>query len=167
MKSKRIVVIGVSAAGKTTFAERLAKKILLPLFKMDAIMWQPGWKYVGDERAVAEIITISNKEEWIIEGYISSAIRADLFEKADLILYLDYPGWLSAWRYIVRWWKHRREPRPELPGSPEVFSFTFLKLVYTKGETKKLERLFSENNWGEKIVRFKHPREAEAYLKEI
>ena len=163
----KIVVIGVSASGKTTFTKKLAEKLGLPAYFMDQIMWNPGWDYIGDEATVAEIEKIISTDQWIVEGYITTAARTNIFKTADTIIYLDYPGSLSAWRYIKRWWKHRRSPRPELPGSPESFSWKFLKLVYTKGEAWRVDDLFKENDWNNKIVRFKKPAEAQTYLMSI
>ncbi len=164
---KRIVILGVSASGKSTYARKLGERAGLPVTYIDALMWKPGWQYVGDVETVRLIKEASEKEAWIIEGYIEKEARVDLFDKADTILYLDYPGLLSAWRYIKRYLKHWKNPRPELPGSPEKFSFKFLKLVYTKGEVWKLEKLFKEHNWNSKIIRFKSPKEATELLKTI
>ena len=163
----KIVVVGVSASGKTTFTKKLAKKLDIEPILMDEIMWKPGWDYVGDEATIQKIQEIVRGDEWLLEGYITKAVRTEVFERADQVLYLDYPGWLSAWRYIKRCLKHWRNPRPELPESPEKFSFKFLKLVYTKGEVWKLEQLFKENEWNEKIIRFETPQEAKMYLKSI
>jgi len=163
----KIVVLGVSASGKSVFSRKLGEKMGLPVTYIDALMWKPGWQYIGDEETVRLINEASAKETWIIEGYIEKQARVDLFNKADTILYLDYPGWLSAWRYIKRVWKHKKNPRPELPGSPDKFSFKFLKLVYTKGEVYKLERLFKEHDWNSKIIRFRSPKEADLFLKSL
>lgn len=161
---KKIAIVGVSASGKSTFARKLEEKVGIPVTHIDALMWQPGWQYIGDEQTEAIIRDMLTKEHWIFEGYIVKSVREELFNEADVILYLDYPGWVSAWRYIKRWIKHRKNPRPELPGSPEKFSFKFLKLVYTKGEVYKLEKLFKGRDWSHKIIRLKTPKEAERYL---
>lgn len=163
----KIVIVGVSASGKSTFARKLADKLKIPVTHMDALMWESGWEYIGDDKTVALIDEVSRQEDWVIEGYITKAARSELFSKADKIIYLDYPGLLSAWRYVKRWWKYRKNPRPELPGSPEKFSFTFLRLVHTKGEVWKLERLFKESNWDSKIIRLKNPKDAEEYLNNL
>jgi adenylate kinase family enzyme len=52
MQYNRVVIVGASAAGKSTFARQLAKKIQLPLIHMDEIMWKPGWQYIGDEAVI-------------------------------------------------------------------------------------------------------------------
>ena len=161
------MVVGVSASGKTTFTKKLAAKLHMQPILMDEIVWNPGWNYIGDEAAVEKIKQVIAGEQWLFEGYIATAVRTEVFERADIVLYLDYPGWLSAWRYMKRCAKHWKNPRLELPGSPDKFSFKFLKLVYTKGEVWRLEELFKENEWNDKIIRFKRPKDAADYLANI
>lgn len=156
----KVVVVGVSASGKTTFSQELSKKTGLPAFYMDSFMWNPGWVYVGDEVTAVKLDELSQQPQWIIEGYITTQGRATLFERADTIIYLDYSRWLSTWRYVVRWWKHRKNARPELDGSPEKFSFKMLWIVFTKGESITLETYLSKIPDQSKIITLKSPREA-------
>lgn len=128
-------------------------------------MWNPGWEYIGDEKTVEKLREISEDDRWIIEGYISKEARTFLFEKADTIIYLDYPPIISSFRYIKRWWKHRKNPRPELEGSPEKFSFKFLKLVWTKGESISLEKFLKEVKDQTRILRLKSPKETLPFIK--
>ncbi len=162
----KIVVVGVSASGKSTFTKKLASKTNLPVTFMDAIMWKPGWVYIGDEETIKKLEEVSLTERWIIEGYISKNARTSVFDRADMIIYLDYSPWVSSWRYIKRWWMHRKNARPELEGSPEKFSFKFLKLVWTKGEAISLNK-FLEKADKNKIVKLTSPRKAKVFLKSI
>lgn len=164
---KRIVVVGVSASGKSTFSKKLAEKTDLPVTFMDSIMWRPGWQYVGDDEVVKQLKAISEHPEWIVEGYIVKSARGFLFERADTILYLDYRPIVAVSRYIRRWWKHRTHPRPELGGSPEKFSFTFLKLIWTKGETISLNKFLVEMGDQSKVVKLHSPKEARSFLKDL
>lgn len=82
----KIVVVGVSAAGKSTFSRKLAQSLNLPLTLMDSIMWKPGWNYVGDEETVRKLDEASAQPEWIIEGYISKEARTFVFDRADSII---------------------------------------------------------------------------------
>lgn len=164
---KKIVVVGVSAVGKSTFARLLSDKLQVPLTHIDAIMWQPGWNYVGDETTVEKLLDISSGASWIIEGYIAKGARPSVFERADTILYLDYPPVIATKRYIQRWFKHRKRARPELEGSPDTFSFKFLKLVWTKGEAISLDKLLNEGGFETKIVRIRSPKEAKRFLADL
>tara|TARA_B100001989_G_C24528031_1_gene459848 strand:+ start:740 stop:1252 length:513 start_codon:yes stop_codon:yes gene_type:complete len=161
---KKILIQGVSASGKTTFGEKLAHKLQRPVIMVDEIMWKPNWVYVGDEETAKKLKKVTSKEAWIIEGYIVGLVRQDVFDQADLILYLDYSGWFSAYRYMLRFIKHRNDPRPEILGCPEKFSLEFLWRVFKKKEVYKVEKLIRENNYESKVVRFKKPSEAKKYL---
>lgn len=161
---KRIVVVGVSASGKSTFAKKLSLKFGIPITLMDSIMWKPGWDYVGDEAVAEKLEAISDTPEWIIEGYIIKPARNFLFDKADTIVYLDYSPIVASLRYIKRWWLHRIHPRPELPGSPEKFSFTFLKLVWTKGEMVSLNKVLADAKYQQKMLKLCSPKEANRFL---
>jgi adenylate kinase family enzyme len=164
---KKIVVVGVSASGKSTFSKKLAEKTAITVTLMDSIMWKPGWNYIGDDEVSKKLETISNNPEWIIEGYIVKPARIFLFDKADTIIYLDYPPTVASFRYIKRWWQHRINARPELPGSPEKFSLKFLKLVYTKGETVLLNKFLSEERYQQKIIKLFSSAEAIKFLDNI
>lgn len=68
---------------------------------------------------------------------------------------------------MKRWWKHRKDPRPELKGSPEKFDFKFLKLVWTKGEAVSLNRYLIKVNPQSKIITLHSPKEAKKFLEQV
>jgi adenylate kinase family enzyme len=161
---KKIVVIGVSASGKSVFARKLAAKTGLPIVFVDTLMWKPGWNYIGDEETAKLLDNESANSQWIIEGYIVKPARPFIFERADTIMYLDYSPWVASWRYLKRWWMHRNDPRLELPGCPEKFSFKFLKLVWSKGETISLNKFLENSLHQHKVIRLHSPKAAKNFL---
>ena len=40
---QRILVMGSSGSGKSTFSKRLSKITGIPLVSLDALFWKPGW----------------------------------------------------------------------------------------------------------------------------
>lgn len=154
---KRISIVGVSASGKSTFARKLAAKTGLPLVHVDSIMWKPGWQHLGDDETAKKLIEVTLGAEWVLEGYITKAARDTLFERADSIIYLDYPPFVAAGRYIKRWWKHRKQPRPELEGSPEEFSLDALVRIWRKGEAISLREALRRLSDPQKIIVLKSP----------
>jgi len=164
----KIAVVGVSAAGKSTLARLLALKLNLPLTHMDAIMWKPGWDYIGDEETIRKLTDASSQGKWIIEGFIDKNAYDTVLNNADSIIYLDYPRYIAAWRYILRWLKHRKNPRPELEGSPEKFSLSFLRLVWSKKEVYHLNKFLQEKIEDKtKILTLLSPKEAETFIQTI
>jgi adenylate kinase family enzyme len=164
---KKILVLGVSASGKSTFARKLAEKTKLSLTHIDAIMWEPGWQYIGDEATVAKLHEIGAGEEWIIEGYIEKAARPFLFERADTIIYLDYPRMVATMRYLKRWFKHRKNPRPELAGCPEIFDWEFMKLVWRKGESWSVNKFLAQMPSQDKVIKLISSRVTKDFLRAI
>src|SRR5690606_34839433 len=120
-----------------------------------------------DEETVRKLDEVSLSSEWIIEGYISKEARTFIFDRAGSIIYLDYSPLTSSWRYVKRWWKHRTNPRPELEGSPEKFSFKFLKLVWTKGEAISLNKYLKVVEPQSKVIVLQSPRQANQFLKSL
>jgi adenylate kinase family enzyme len=163
---KKIVIVGVSASGKSTFARKLAAKIGLPVVFVDALVWKPGWDYIGDEQAVEKLDEESSKPEWIIEGFIDKKAFSFIFERADTIIYLDYSRIIASWRYVMRWWRHHKSPRPELPGSPEKFSFEFFLRVWNKKEVYWLNKFLEHFDDKNKIIMLRSPRETELFLEQ-
>ena len=159
--------MGVSAAGKSTFSRALAIKTSLPVTFMDSIMWKPNWVHLTEEEGSREVEKIALNTEWIIEGYVPKPARHLVFENADTIIYLDYPRLVATTRYIKRWWVHRKNPRPEIEGCPEKFSFSFLKLVWEKGEAVSLRKSLAEVKDQSKILKLKSSKAADAFLETL
>lgn len=161
----KIAVVGVSASGKSIFARKLADKTGLPITHTDEIMWRPGWNYIGDEETVRKLQEVSVSNFWLVEGFIEKEAFDAILNRADTIIYLDYPRHVAAWRYVKRWWKHRRNPRPELEGCPERFSFEFLKRVWDRKEVYWLNKFLEKMPNPEKMIRLKSPKDAEAFIR--
>lgn len=163
---KKIVIVGVSASGKSTFARRLAEKTKLPLFLMDSIMWNPGWQYIGDKETISKLEEISSGNEWIIEGYINKEARSFIFDRADTIIYLDYPPIIATIRYLKRWLKYRKHPRPELTGSPEKFDWKFMKLVWNKREAVSLNKSLAQMSNPDKLIKLTSTKQTKLFLQQ-
>ena len=167
MTGRKIAVVGVLASGKTTFARKLAEKTSLPLILIDSIMWKPGWEFTGKEETAARLDEESKKPEWIIEGFLVKKARPTVLGRADIIIFLDYSLRVRIWRYLKRWWKHRKHPRPELEGSPERFTFKSLETSWTKAEMKYIGDFISQPAYALKLIRLRSPKEAEKFLQTL
>lgn len=120
---RRIVVIGTSCSGKTTLARALAERLNLAHIELDALHWGPNWTPREDfpDRLAGAIA----QERWVADGNYQ-ATRELLWNRADLIIWLDYDMGVvlrrALRRTITRAW-HRS---PLWAGNRESFRMSFL-----------------------------------------
>lgn len=98
---RKIVVLGSSGCGKTTFAEKLSKKINIKHYEIDSIFWKPGWIQTGQEEFRDLIDKVTAKDEWIIDGNYRR-VKDLTIGRADTIIWLDLKMAKIMYRVTVR-----------------------------------------------------------------
>ncbi len=87
---KKILVIGCSGTGKSTLAKLIAKKTTLPYSATDSFYWEADWQLTTTEAVVEKVDAATQKDAWILDGNFD-AQRDFVWQRADLIIWLDYP----------------------------------------------------------------------------
>ncbi len=154
---KRVIIIGPCGSGKSTLARELAPRMGLPLIHMDQLGWQAGWVETAKDELHARLADAVAQEEWLIEGNYGSTLAPRL-ERADTVIYLDFPIWLCLWRLIRRVTTLRGQSRPDMPeGCPERFDLAFFWYVMTwnSGPRVRTERAIAP--WADKVIRLTSP----------
>ncbi|MBL7816978.1 MAG: hypothetical protein JNL70_18285 [Saprospiraceae bacterium] len=166
---QRVIVIGCCGAGKSTFARRLHDVTGLELIHLDQYHWQPNWVEIEKTAWVETVKKLIEKPKWVMDGNFSGTLPIRI-ERADTIIYFDYPIWLCLWRVIKRIWTYHGKTRPDMTeGCHERLDFEFLHYVATfnlvkrKGILANLEKVRRQ-----KVIKiFKNDRDAEVFLKNI
>ncbi len=114
----RLVVIGVTGAGKSTLAEQLSEQHRLNFIELDALHWRENWSSAPDAEFVALVEEATRAPGWVVAGNYSLT-RPLVWQRAQAILWLDYPLPLVFWRLtrriFQRWysqellWQNNRE----------------------------------------------------------
>ncbi|MEV0231216.1 hypothetical protein [Nonomuraea sp. NPDC050786] len=87
---QRILVVGISGAGKSTMARALSSQLAVPYHEMDALYFAgPGWAV--NERFPAQVAEIARARAWVFDSYGYPEVRDLLWERADTVVWLDYP----------------------------------------------------------------------------
>ncbi|WP_067481496.1 adenylate kinase [Actinomadura hibisca] len=86
---ERVLVAGVSGAGKTTLATRLAARYGLPRYELDALHHGPGWE--PRPTFVTEVTAFSATGRWVTEDQYHGKLGDLLWERADTVVWLDLP----------------------------------------------------------------------------
>jgi adenylate kinase family enzyme len=98
---QRILVYGVTGAGKTTLAAKLAVVIGLPWHSVDDLTWEPGWVTVPVAEQRQRIEAICAGDRWILDTAYGQWLEVPL-ARAELIVGLDYSRSVSLARLVRR-----------------------------------------------------------------
>lgn len=154
---KRILIIGPCGSGKSTLARELAPRMGLPLVHMDQFGWQAGWVETGKAELAARVADAVAQDEWLIEGNYGSVLAPRL-ERADTVIYLDFPIRLCLWRLARRIWSHRGRARPDMPeGCPERFDATFFWYVMNWNTGPRVRTEAKLKGYTGNLVRLRSP----------
>ena len=162
---QRVLIIGPCGSGKSTLARELAPLMGLPLIHMDQLGWQPGWVETDKPELRRRVEEAASGERWLIDGNYGSVLPPRL-ERADTVLYLDFPITLCLWRLMRRIWTHRGTARPDMPEDcPERFDLGFFLYVvnWNLGPRPRTEAAIAP--WLDKVVRLKNPAELAQWRK--
>jgi adenylate kinase family enzyme len=161
---ERVIVIGPCGAGKSTASVALGRVLGLPVHHLDRLHWREGW--VESSRAELEeaLAPVLAGERWLIDGNYGGTMERRL-ERADTVVYLDYPIRLCLWRALRRMMAFRGRTRPDMtPGCPEHFDPRFFLYIATwnRGPRKRTEARLAGHE--DKVRRFAHPRELARWM---
>lgn len=116
---RRVSVVGISGAGKTTLARRLAAALEVPHVELDAIFHQPGWTKLPVEEFRACVGAELAADGWVVDGNYT-AVRDLVWAAADTVVWFDRPRSTVMRRLIARTarrvitrqelWNGNREP---------------------------------------------------------
>lgn len=150
MKAEKIWIFGGIGSGKTIFAEKLSKKIGIPFYTTDNMIYLNNFKkkYTIEKRNF-KLKEISKKRSWIFEGVHKSDWILPAFDKSELVIFIDTRMFKRMYRTLMReFCKKETKIRNILQVLYYSFIYTFdnrrhhCKMV----EKRNKETLFLKNN---------------------
>ena len=108
---KRVVVIGGSCSGKSTFSKMLAEKLKISHVELDALNWEPNWKEAPPDIFSSRIESALTTDGWIVDGSYSK-IRDLVWPHAEIVVWLDLPLTTILKRFFIR--TYRRSFKNEI-----------------------------------------------------
>jgi adenylate kinase family enzyme len=160
----RVLVIGPCGAGKSTLSAELGQKLNLPVSHMDKLNWNPGWVESSKDEIREKLATIVAADRWLIDGNYGGTLTERL-ERADTVLYLDYPISLCLRRVFRRIWTYRGRTRPDMTeGCPERFNLEFLIYLmrWNSGPRIRTEQKLQAHE--SKVIRLRNPDELQRWM---
>ena len=161
---QKVIVIGCPGSGKTTFAEKLQKKLDLPLYYLDAIWHKPDKTHIPREEFDARMAEILATDAWIIDGNYSRTLECRI-AACDTVFLFDLPMEVCLEGVISRIGKERYEMPwveteldAEFKAQIEAFPKKELPLTYALLEKYKNDKT---------VLIFQSRAQADAFLTEI
>ena len=135
--ARRIHIVGGPGSGKTTIARDLGRRLHVPAHDLDEVGYQDG---VGDRRPLdvrlADVSAIAARPGWVTEG-VFLGWTDELLRAADVILWLDVPWRVAAWRIIARHLRASLAGSNPHPGVLRLLRFlSIAKTCYRNSEAE-------------------------------
>lgn len=171
----RVIVIGTSGAGKTSFARELARRAGLPHVELDALHWAPRWTERPRAEFLAGVRAATAGERWVVDGNYSIS-RPITWTRATQIVWLNYGRavvWPRVlWRTLARTlsreplWHGNRESLLKAFGSRDSILLWSVQ-TFAKNRAKyaalRASGEFPQAEW----LEFRDPRQARAWLRQM
>lgn len=145
----RIAIVGAPGTGKTTLAKNLGKIYKLPILHLDHIHYKENWILRDTEERNKIIIEESQKEKWILDGTFIDTLQ-ERVDKADLVIFLDFPRTTQLKGIFERRIKHMGKKKIEIPKLD--MSFILYVFTYNKERRKHIVDILSKKEKSKIIV---------------
>ena len=168
---QRVLVMGSSGSGKSTFALRLAALAGLPFVSLDALYWKPGWQPSEPGPFGERVTAAASQPAWVMDGnYITHGAGELRRKRADTVIWFDLPRYQCMTGLMIRIAKTWGQVRPEMAaGCPERIDFEFLRYVWTyrRQQRPRLLAYFAGLRPDQRLICFVDRRQVERYLADL
>jgi adenylate kinase family enzyme len=163
---KKVLVIGSSGAGKSTFARRLGARLNTEVIHLDSLYWNPGWVETPKAEWLLMVEELLKREAWIIDGNYSGTLGVRL-QACDTVIFLDLPRAVCLWRVGKRRLLYWNRTRPDMADEcRERLTLEFLQWVWNypkRTRPEVLERIRA-NVEHKQVITLRSQAEVEKFL---
>lgn len=167
----RIAILGHSGSGKSTLAKQLGEHYGIPVLHLDSVNFESGWVMKDRDKARAEVLSfMEQNDSWVIDGNYGGFYREERLERADRIVYLNFPRHICLLRAFNRYLHYRGQTRPDMAdGCREKFDFEFFRWIMWEGRSKSKMQSCADicRKYADKTLVFQNPKQLAKWIKTL
>jgi adenylate kinase family enzyme len=159
----KIMVIGAKSAGKSTFSNKLSKKLNIPVSHIDEIVNNVG----RDNNKVAEDLIKSKADEldWILDGNSFTRDRSYRLMKADYIILFKINPFKSFFSHMWRWYEEKKNQDKERFGRSKGLHLGFaFNFAFRRWPKREKEIIADIKNLKKDFIVIKNFKEADNFV---
>lgn len=165
---RRVLVSGISGAGKTTLARRIEERRGLPRHELDALHHGAGWQKRPEFEE--DVRRFAATEAWVCEDQYQTFLGELLWERADTVVWLDLERPVIMRRVIVRTfsrllrrvelWNGNRERWRDLTGAGHPIRWAWAQHADRRARTEAVAARHPDVH----VIRLRTPDEVDAFV---
>lgn len=159
----RIMVIGAKSAGKSTFSDKLSKKLAIPVVHIDAVVNKVG----RDNKMGEELIRQeADKPDWIIDGNSFTRDRSYRLEKTDYVIIFTINRFKSFFAHCQRWFEEKMGIKKDRFGRSDGLHLWFaMDFAFRRWPKREKEIIAHARSLNKKIFFIRNFKEADSFIK--
>jgi adenylate kinase family enzyme len=171
----RVLVVGTTCSGKTTFARRLSERLHAPHVELDVLYWLPEWTPRAPEEFHALVEDAIAGGRWVVDGNYS-VLRDLVWPRATAVVWLNYSLPRVLGRGIYRTARRALTREVLYSNNTESLARAFFSrdsilwwLLSTYHRRRlRYRKIFDSDAYPHLTkVEFRRPRQAEAFLRQV
>lgn len=166
---KKVIVLGNSGSGKSTFTTLLADKLHIDFLHLDPLVYKYSWDNPEFEEMEKKVEELIYKDSWIVDGnFLNNALNR--FKECDTIVFLDLNRFVCMNSVIKRHKKYKGKHRDSRSDDcDEKLTLSYLKWVVRDfyKTSRKIILKYIKDHPEKKVVILKNRRQVNNYLKEV
>jgi adenylate kinase family enzyme len=98
----KVVVLGTTGTGKSTLAAEIAHLIGAEHIELDRLHHGPNWTPRPVEEFTRAVEEYAQRPRWVFDGNYIDQLSRRLWQRADVVVWLDLPLWVIVPRIVRR-----------------------------------------------------------------
>ena len=171
----KIVFIGTTGSGKSTLGRRAAALLGCQHTDLDDLFWLPEWRKREETDFRHDVLAATAAPSFVMSGNYFTIVSADLWPKADTLVWVDYSFWRIFWQINRRTWQRLRDKNSICNGNYETWGkvlsadgiLVWLFKSYRRNK-KRYSAIFKDRHYPNlTYIRLANPKQVTAFLSSL